>query len=164
MDKTYIPYLITAVAMVFLIRRTLRSRTVRIETMWIIPVLLIAIAVLVIVQAPPREPVGVAALVISALAGAALGWQRGRFTHITIDQGTGALTSKGSVWGLVLVLGLFVIRQAVRTWAMSQPRHSEIAIVVADAATVLGFATVIVARLEMYLRCRKLLANGGVAA
>jgi hypothetical protein len=164
MPKEYITYLVTAVAMIFMIRRTLRSRRIKVETMWIVPVLLVVIAALAVSQSPPHDPITIAALVLVTLIGAAIGWQRGRLTHIALDSADGALTSKGSVWGLVLILGLYVARQGVKTWALSQPRHGETAIMAVDGLLLFGFASVIVARLEMYLRCRKLLAEGGAAA
>src|SRR5271169_2658700 len=102
MPQTYVPYLIMAVAIVFVIRRNLRSRRIRAETLWVIPVLLVAIAALSIAQSPPRDPLGIGALVLATLAGAVAGWWRGKLTHITLDPETGTLTGKGSVVGIVL--------------------------------------------------------------
>jgi hypothetical protein len=126
--------------------------------------MLIAIAVLSISQNPPHNAVGVAILTLGALAGAVAGWYRGKFTHITLDAETGVLTGKGSAVGLMLILVLLVARYAIRTWAASHPDKGGIAVAVADAAFLAGFATLIVARLEMWLRCRKLMAGSASAA
>ena len=164
MPQSYIPYLVMTVAMIFMIRRNLRSRRIRAGTLWVAPALLVAIAAATLIQSPPRDMVGAAVLVAVALVGAVAGWYRGKFTHITLDPETGALIGKGSVIGLVLVLVLYVGRYAVTAWARTHPDHSGTAVLAADAALVLGFATVIVSQLEIWLRCRKLLAGRTTAA
>ncbi|MGZ3272256.1 MAG: hypothetical protein ACXU82_14450 [Caulobacteraceae bacterium] len=159
MPQSYIPYLVMAVALIFMIRRNLRSRVIRADTLWVFPLILLVIAALTLALNPPRDALGVGALVLCALVGAVAGWYRGKFTHITLDADTGVLTGKGSVVGLVLILALYVGRQAVVTWARSHPDHSGTAVLAADCALVLGFATLIVSRLEMWLRCRTLMAG-----
>ena len=111
------------------------------------------------VKAPPRDITAIAALAAATLAGAGAGWYRGKFTHITLDADTGMLTGKGSAIGLVLILAIYVGRYAVVAWARSHPDHSGTAVMIADAALLFGFATLIVSRLEMWLRCRKLMTG-----
>ena len=164
MPQTYIPYLIMAVAMVFMIRRNLAARRIYAGTLWIFPVLLVVIAALTIVQSPPRDSFGIAVVTAAALAGAVAGWYRGKFTHITLDAETGVLTGRGSVVGMVLILALYVGRYAVIDWTRTHPDHSGTAVVAADSALLFGFATLIVSRLEMWVRCRKLMADGTSAA
>jgi hypothetical protein len=164
MPQNYVVYLAMAVAIIFMIRRNLTSRRIRAGSLWVMPVLLIAIAVLTISQNPPRNPAGIAILAVGALAGAAAGWYRGKFIHISLDAETGVLTGKGSAVGLMLILALLVARYAVRTWAASHPDQGGIAVAIADAAFLAGFATLIVSRLEMWLRCRKLMAAAAPAA
>lgn len=164
MPQNYVAYLVMAVAIIFMIRRNLSSRRIRAETLWVFPVILIAIAALSISQNPPHDALGVAILAVGALGGAVAGWYRGKFTRITLDAETGVLTGKGSAVGLMLILVLLVARYAIRTWAASHPDKSGIAVAIADAAFLAGFATLIVARLEMWLRCRKLMAANGSAA
>lgn len=164
MPQSYIPYLVMAVALIFMIRRNLRSRRIRAETLWVFPLILIAIAAISIAERPPRDAAGIAGVVLAALAGAVAGWYRGKFTHISLDAETGVLTGRGSVIGLVLILALYVGRYAVVAWAQSHPEQGGTAVVIADCVLVFGFATLIVSRLEMWLRCRKLMANAAPAA
>ena len=133
-------------------------------SLWIIPVMLVLIAGLAIFQSPPHGTTAIAVVTVAALAGAAAGWYRGKLTHITLDAETGLLTGKGSVIGLIIILALYIGRYAVMAWARSHPDHSGTAVMVADAALLFGFATLIVARLEMWLRCSKLMAAGVSAA
>ena len=167
MPQTYIPYLIMAVALIFVIRRNLRSmkgRRIRTENLWMIPALLVAIGAISIWMAPPRDATGIAILTVASMAGAVAGWYRGKTTHISIDVETGVLTGKASVVGMLLILTLYVGRMAVQTWARTHSDHSGTAVLVADSALLFGFATLIVARLEMWVRCRKLMADGPSAA
>jgi hypothetical protein len=158
MDKSYIIYLVMAAAIILMIRRNLRANRIRAETLWLFPLILLAIAALTIAQSPPRNTVGIAILAIGALGGVVAGWYRGKLTRITLDTDTGVLTSKGSAIGLIIILGLMVARYAIRAWAQSHADHAGITVAIADAAFLFGFATLIVARLEMWLRCRKLMA------
>lgn len=164
MPQNYLAYLVMAVAIVFMIRRNLRSRRIRAGTLWVFPLILLAIGALSIAQRPPHDAMGAAVLVLATAAGAIAGWYRGRFTHITLDSDSGVLTGRGSVIGLAIILALYVGRYAVLTWAGSHPEQGATAVLAADGALVFGFATLIVARLEMWLRCRKLMTAGASAA
>ena len=164
MPQNYIAYLVMAVAIIFMIRRNLASRRIRAGTLWVFPVILTAIAALSISQTPPHDALGVAILAVGAAAGAVAGWYRGKFTRITLDAETGVLTGQGSIIGMALILAIYVGRYAVISWAQSHPEQGGTAVVVADCALVFGFATLIVSRLEMWLRCRKLMAGNASAA
>lgn len=159
MLQTYIPYLVMAAVLILVMRRNLRSRRIRAETLWVIPALLVLIAALSIAQRPPQDGSGIAGLVLATLAGAVVGWWRGKSTRIALDIETGVLTGKGSVIGMALILALYVGRYAVMAWAQSHPDQGGTAVVAADCALLFGFATLIVSRLEMWLRCRKLMAG-----
>ena len=67
MSQNYIAYLVMALAIIFMIRRNLRSRRIRVETLWVFPVVLIAIAAFSIYQNPPHNAVGVAIVTLGAL-------------------------------------------------------------------------------------------------
>lgn len=164
MAQNYIAYLIMVLVLVLAVRRTLRSRTIRAETLWVFPALLVGIAAVTIAQSPPHDPPGIGVLVLATLAGAAAGWQRGRLTRITMDADTGVLTGQGSVWGVSLILVLLVARYAVIAWAHGHPSHSGWPVVAADAALLFGYATLIVSRLEMFVRCRKLMTERAATA
>ena len=164
MDKQYIVYLVMAAAIILMIRRNMRANRIRVGSLWVMPVILLLVAVLTVVQQPPRDATGIAILAAGALGGAVAGWYRGKLTHITLDPESGVLTGKGSAIGLIIILALMVARYTIRAWAQSHPDHSGIAVAVTDAAFLFGFAMLIVARLEMWLRCRKLMAAGLSAA
>lgn len=163
MPQSYIVYLVMAAAVVLMIRRNLRARRIRAGRLWVNAAILLAICVLSVAQSPPHDALGVAILAVGVVGGVVAGWYRGKFTHITLDADTGVLTGKGSVIGLILILVLLIGRYSVRAWATTHPDHSGVAVAVADAVMAMGFVTLIVARLEMWLRCRKLMAGAAAA-
>jgi len=160
MPHSYIPLVIMLLVFGLVVRRSLRGRRIKVDTLWVIPVLLIAVAVSMIAQSPPHDPATIAALAVATLLGAGVGWQRGRLTRISRDPETGVLTSQASPAAVMLILGLFVARFALRYWIMQNPGKGQNLAAAADALVLFSFATLIVARLEMWLRCKRLIAAG----
>ena len=76
MPQTFIPYLIMAAALILMIRRNLRANRIRVQTLWIFPVVLLLIAAVSIGQSPPRDAVGIAILAAGVAAGA-VAWLAG---------------------------------------------------------------------------------------
>jgi hypothetical protein len=128
------------------------------------PVVIIALIGLAISQTPPTSTLGIALDVAALILGAALGWWRGRFTHITIDPATHALTSKASIFGMVLILAIFAVRYLMRLYASESASllHMPVADI-SDAVLILAVGLVCAQRLEMWLRASKLLAEARAA-
>jgi hypothetical protein len=96
------------------------------------------------------------------------GWYRGRLTVITIDPETHDLTSRTSPVGVVLIAVLFAARYGIRLAfpgaGIGQPGSlQDQAGAITDALTLFAIAALVVQRLEMWLRCRKLLAEAQAA-
>ena len=160
MPHNYIPLVIMLLVVGLVIRRSLRGQRIRVDTLWVIPLMLIAVAAAMIVQSPPADPGTMIALGIATLLGAGVGWQRGRLTRISLDAETGVLTSQASPVAVGLILGLIAARFALRYWIAQNPGKGDNLASAADALVLFSFATVIVARLEMWLRCKRLIAAG----
>ena len=97
-----------------------------------------------------------AALALGALAG----WWRGRLTRIVVDPRTHALTSKTSAVGMLLILGLYVVRYGLRSMGAQGAGALHVsAIQVTDALMLLAVGLVCAQRLEIYLRASRLLAE-----
>jgi hypothetical protein len=124
---------------IYRVRRSSRERALKIERLWVIPALLLIAGALTIWQTPIAG-LGWLWLIPTLLAGAALGYWRGRFTVVTIDPQTHDLTSRTSAAGVYLVVAVLAIRIALRF---------------------LVFAVGLIAaqRLEIWIRARKLLAR-----
>ena len=158
-----LPYLIPLLILLLIVRRGLTARKIKIERMWVLPALLIFAGGSMFAAAHTPSPLVIAELAAAAVAGAVVGWYRGRLTHITIDPATHDLTSKTSPVGVVLIAVLFGLRYGIRlAFPQMADAHGSLesqAGVIADALTLFGIGAVVVQRLEMWLRCQRLLAE-----
>jgi len=94
-------------------RRLVRPRPLRLGTLWIAPVLFLAIAVSTLLQFPPG-PHDWPWLVGAALAGIAFGWQRGRLMDIWLEQESGQWMVQGSRWAPYFLVALVFLRLGLR--------------------------------------------------
>jgi hypothetical protein len=158
-----LPYIIPLLVVLLIVRRGLMARKIKIERMWVLPALLIFAGGSMFASAHIPGPMILGELIAAAAAGAVVGWYRGRLTHITIDPTTHDLTSRTSPVGVVLIAVLFGARYGIR---LAFPEvgygHGSLesqASAIADALTLFGIGAMVVQRLEMWLRCRRLLAE-----
>jgi len=164
MPNGYLAYLIPVLVLAMVLRRSLRSQRLKVDRLWVIPVLFVVAAVAVLTQAPPRDPAMIAVLAVVTLAGAGIGWQRGRLTRINLDPETGILTSKASPAAVVLILAIFGLRYGLNAWLLQNPHKGALAVDAADALLLFGVGALGVARIEMWIRCKRLIAAGaGIA-
>jgi hypothetical protein len=150
--------LIPLVVIALVILRNSRARRLRIETLWISPVVILVLVGLSFSQQGMPTPL-MLGLDIAALAvGAALGWWRARFTKITVDPATHELTSQASPIGMLVILAIFAVRFGVRMYASESATTLGVsAIAIADAALVISVGLVCAQRLEIALRATRLL-------
>jgi hypothetical protein len=148
-----IPFVLIAL----IILRNSRARRLRIETLWIGPVMIIALIGLSLSQEGAPSPLGLAVDVIGLAVGAMIGWWRARFTHIEIDQQTRQLTSRASPLGMLVILGVFALRFALRMYAAEIA--GPYALLATDALLVMTVGLVCAQRLEIFTRASRLLAE-----
>ena len=155
-------YAIAALALVIVlairIRGMRRTRPLRLERLWILPAIYLAFAVLLFAESPPVA-IGWAAAIAGCLAGAAVGWQRGRLMRIAVDPVTHALSQQASPAALVFLLALVVLRTALRASLMQGDAHGIGAMMVTDIFVAFALGLFSAQRLEMYLRARRLLTE-----
>jgi hypothetical protein len=164
MSHGYLPYLIAVLVLALVVRRSLRGRRLKVDRLWVIPVLLIGAAALSLGQSPPTDPAVIATLALALLAGVAIGWQRGRLTRISLDAETGVLTSQASPAAVILIVAIFALRYGLRVWLVEHPQHGVQATAAADALLLFSVGMLSVARIEMWIRCKRLMAAGvGIA-
>ncbi len=150
-----LPFVAIAVVLVIRTRRMTQVRPLRLERLWIVPVLYLAVVTMLYIQYPPT-PLGWGLALIGLIGGCGLGWQRGKSMRIVIDPETHALNQQASFVGIALLAGLIVIRQiAARMGA--QMHFDGGAIVDTLAALALGMFSV--QRIEMYMRGKRLLVE-----
>jgi len=152
-----IPIAIILVVLALRFRRLTRERPLRVERLWIVPALYLAITGFTFWNIPPA-PMTWAAAAAALLAGAALGWQRGRMMQITVNPETHEISQRGSLAAMAFILALVLIRSLARnaeTLGIPGVHFDVMAMTDVLIAFALGMLTL--QRVEMFLRARRLL-------
>jgi CcdC protein len=158
-------YVIMAVALILVIGFRLRNvgkeRPLKVGRLWIIPVIYLVLVGATLALTPPARPVEWIACIVALAIGSALGWQRGRLTHIAVDPATQEVRMKQSMTAFLFIIVLIAMKSGMRSvvgtgdhalFHMSPQSLTDI--LLAFALGLLG-----VQRIEMYLRARRLLAE-----
>ena len=156
-----ITYAVIAIVVVLAIRRNMRGRRVRVETLWVFPAILIAMSAAILSAEPALNYPAIIGVIAAFLAGAAVGWQRGRFTRINLDPATHTLMSQASPIGLMILGVLFVIRLGLRGY-VAQMRDPQLTVLMTDGLLLFAVGMISLQRVEMWIRCRKMLAEAQV--
>ena len=118
---------------------------------------LVLIGVMLAQSPPPLTVMSVAAMLAATALGAAIGWQRGRFTQIEVDPATHAMTARVSPAGVLIVFGLIAARLILRTALVGPDGSMSVSAgVIADALVVMAALTMLVQQIEITLRARRL--------
>ncbi len=146
-------------------RRNSRPRQLRIERLWIRPVLFAVIVSATLTATPfPFDPLSLAVLTLALVIGAGLGWQRGRFMQIDVHPETHDVTSRASPMGMIFILAVLALRILLRGAALeSRSALGLPAATITDGLIVLLGAMIVAQSLEMWLRARRLLEEAKAA-
>ena len=164
-----LPVLIPVLLLAMILRRNLRARTLRMERLWVYPVILIALTVLPMSYEPVPGVVTLLGFVVALGAGGAIGWYRGRLTKITINPTTHEFAAQASIAGTILIGVVFAARYAVRMAmtgggsGLPPGLHLDVA-GITQGLMLFAVAMLSVQRLEMFLRCQRLLADARTGA
>ena len=150
-----------AIVVAVMLMRNARPRRLRIEILWLWPAIYMVLMVAALSAAPPPvTPVSIGLLVLGFALGAAIGWQRGRFTNIHIHPETHDLTSRASPIGLIFIFAILALRIALRGVLTENAAVLGVPVVAAgEALRVLAVVMLATARLELWLRARRMLAE-----
>jgi len=144
----------------YVILRNARARTLRIERLWIAPTVLLVMTAATFAQSGPPGPLGVAIDVVALAVGAFLGWWRARASTFTVDPTTHMITSRVSMWGMLLILGIFGLRYILRTVLSGEASVLHVsAAEITDSFLLLAVGVVSAQRIEWLIRARRLLAT-----
>ena len=161
-DGSLATYLVPlGIAAVVLVLRNSRPRRLRIERLWVTPVIYVLLIARALDAAPPPvTPLSSAILAAAFVLGAAIGWQRGRFTQIHIHPETHDLTSRASPIGLIFIFAILVVRYAARDLLAGNAALLHLPIVaITDGFLVLAIAMLTAGRLEVWQRASRMLAD-----
>jgi membrane protein CcdC involved in cytochrome C biogenesis len=156
--QTWVSYAITigiiVIVMALRLRRAGQMRPLKLGSLWVVPVLYLAVAAIMFAQLPPTGWVAIACG-LALLIGAAVGWQRGKMMHIHVDPETHALNQKASPAAMLFLVALIVVRMLARGMMGAEGGVSPAMLTDPLIAFALGMFTL--QRVEMYLRARRLL-------
>jgi len=154
-----IPIAIFVVAFGLRARRMSQMRPLKLEYLWVVPAIYVAIVAANFFARPPSLNAWIASAV-ALIVGAAVGWQRGRLMEIHVDPETHALNQKGSPWAILFLLAIVGIKMA----AQGEGRALGFDVMlVTDAALAFALGMFATTRLEMYLRAKRLLEEARAA-
>lgn len=152
---------IAMLAFVFALRarRMQRGRRLRVEFLWVMP-LLIGMMAAAMFAFTPVTPLVLALSLIGLGLGALLGWQRARLVRIEVDPVTHELSQRESPLALLFLLGIVGLRAVLRNIGAQEAAVFHVsALIVTDALVALAFGLVATQRLMLFLRARALLAE-----
>ncbi|HEY2481377.1 MAG TPA: hypothetical protein VGI30_04165 [Caulobacteraceae bacterium] len=152
------------IAVAVLAMRNRRPRRLRLEAMWVRPLIFLVLIGLTFVSAPPPESaLAVSVLIAALLLGVALGWLRGSLMRIEVHPETHDISAQASVVGMVFILAILGLRMTLRGAAFGTSAAGLPAAALADGLILFAGAMMITQSVEMFLRARKLLAEAQAA-
>jgi len=150
-------YLVPAVTIVIVmalrLRRMSQVRPLKLERLWVFPAVYGAVCAYLLYETP-LTLAGWGGCALALLAGALLGWQRGKMMRIMVDPVTHQLNQKASLAGVMFIIVLIALRAAARI--EGQAMHLDLAMAT-NIFVVFALGLFATQRLEMYLRARRLL-------
>jgi len=145
---------IVGIVLALRMRRMGQIRPLKLETLWVVPAIYLAMTALMFWSLPPKGWVAIASVAGLAI-GAAVGWQRGKMMHIHVDPETHALNQKASPAAIIFLVALIVVRSGAKAVLGETGNVSPAMLTDPLIAFALGMFSL--TRLEMYLRAKRLL-------
>jgi hypothetical protein len=158
--------LIPLLVIALVILRNARARKLKVERLWITPLIVMVMTIAAFAANPPPGPLGVALDVLAVGVGALLGWWRGRASRFTVDPETHVVTSRVSPAGMLLILGIFALRYVLRMF-LGGDGASALHLTageITDSFLLLAVGVVSAQRLEWWIRARRMIAEAKGAA
>ena len=164
-NGTYVIVLILIVMAIRVARSGGKERRVRIETLWVPPIILAVLIGFGVARTSGTITPSLAGIALGAfLVGLGIGWYRGRLTRLTIDPETHTLKGQTSAVGLIIIALLFLARSEARQLLTSHAAAWHISpMAVVDGFMLLALGMIVGRRLEIYLRCLALLKQARAA-
>jgi len=159
-----------ALIALIVLRRAGREKTVRVERLWVTPLLSLIAVAMTLGQEPVPGIAAIAIMTVGAVVGVGSGYLRALHLELNIDD-KGKVTSKATPIGTYLVAGFFLLRFALNYainggWQPGPPRFVNPiqnggggVLRLADSALLFSTAMMVSKRAEMWKRARALVKD-----
>lgn len=162
------PLIALVIMLPIILLRTRAPRTLRPKWMWVTPAIIVPLMGLALwgtsmepgADHTPFDVIAWATLALGLGLGCAAGWWRGKMTTIE-RHADGTLKAQASPLGIILIIGLFLGRSALRSVLEPHAAAWHLnALAIADAFLLFVVGMIVVQRIEMFIRARRVLAGG----
>ena len=156
---TLLPFAIIAVVVALRIRSMRGERKLDLKSLWVVPVIYIALIAFMFTALPPTI-FGWELILAGLIIGLLVGWYRGRMIRIHRDPATGDLRQKASPLAMLLLVAIIVLKLGARQvfGETAAANASSPAMLMTDAFIGFALGLLSATRIEMYTRARRLLA------
>jgi hypothetical protein len=153
------------VAAVILVLRNSRPRQLKIERLWLWPMIYVVLLGFSLADTTFDVTAFNIGLQVAAFAiGGVIGWQRARFMEIRIHPQTHELSSRASPIGVLFIFAILVLRLALRGWVAQNATGWHVPLVdIGTAFLVLAVGMLVAQRLEIWRRATRMLAEARAA-
>ena len=158
--QTFGPLVGVGIALLAMMLRHRKPLPLRLQWMWVMPVLMTALIVTGLIYIPhdPFGPVAYVSLVAALGLGLYAGWWRGKTIRVERDAQTGQLMAQASPFGLLLIVALLAVRFGLRELleGHAEAWHLNLG-AITDGFLLFAMGLIIGQRVELFIRARKLL-------
>jgi hypothetical protein len=131
-----LPVLIALVLIAMNARRMMRPRRFRPIALWVGPTFVLVGVVALMGTRPAPTGSHILGLTAALALGGVIGGVRGKLVRVAVDTETGMVTQRGTPFGIMLLIGLMIVRSGIRFVAM---RYPELGIDLGKATDILLF-------------------------
>lgn len=162
MDTLHLGQFIVPLLVVALFARRVakaqQARPVKLGRLWIFPALLLLGTYFTLSREPPPTLLTVAGFLLACLAGGALGWFRVHTLEFSIDPASGAIMSKASPFGALILVGLLAFRYGLKYLLNDEGVRGQELALWTDGAMLFTAAMMVAQSAHTYVRARRLKA------
>jgi hypothetical protein len=151
-----IPVLAIGLVLYFRLRSMGRARPLRLELLWIVPAIYLALTLFLFWEMTPHG-LGWLWAALAFVAGSAIGWYRGKAMKISVDPETHRLNQVASPLAILVILALIGLRMAIRAGATYEAGLGNVDVpLITDCLVAMALGLLSMTRLEMFLRGSRL--------
>lgn len=154
--------------LVFRLNRMRQMRPLKIEWLWVTPVLMVAMTGWMLwglgMQGQVLHGLDFLWVSLAVVVGALIGWYRGRMMQIHVDPETHALNQQASPIAILFLIGILAIRRVADFALQGEAKAWHISLILLTSAPVfLAVGMLTATRVEMFIRARRLLGEARAA-